>query len=61
MDIQELVLATTPYKAHLALMIIKTFCRQAEVDGMGEKHLGSVVLRVQGPLTLVVRNLGVTS
>jgi hypothetical protein len=38
MDIQKLVLATTPYQARLALMIIKTLYREAKLYGMTEKN-----------------------
>jgi hypothetical protein len=38
MDIQKLVLATTPYQARLALMIIKTLYREAKIYGMTEKN-----------------------
>jgi hypothetical protein len=38
MDIQKLVLATTPYQARLALMITKTLYREAQLYGMTEKN-----------------------
>jgi hypothetical protein len=38
MDIQKLVLATTPHQARLALMILKTLYREAKLYGMTEKN-----------------------
>jgi hypothetical protein len=38
MDIQKLVLATTPYQARLALIIINTPYREAKLYGMTEKN-----------------------
>jgi hypothetical protein len=49
MDIQKLVLATTPHQARLALMILKTLYREAKLYGMTEKtqHLGPSHLNAQ--------------
>jgi len=38
MDIQKLVLATTPYQARLGLMIIKTLYREAKLYGMTQNN-----------------------
>ena len=54
MDIQKLVLATTPYQARLALMIIKTLYREAKLYGMTDIRLGigSGVLLTQPPFNM---------
>ena len=38
MDVQKMVLSTTPYQARLCLMIVKTLYREARVYGMTEKN-----------------------
>jgi integrase len=38
MDLQKMVLSTTPYQARLGLMIVKTLYREAKIYGMTEKN-----------------------